>query len=197
MKRLAWLATSGLLVAYGLAGALGGCGNEAEIPAAGDDAGDDAASASSSSGSTSSSGGSSSGDVEDAATDAAADSGDAGSTGDADVTNPNVIACGSQQCNAATQVCCQTLNDAGCQAPDAPCQGVKSACDEAADCPGAEVCCAAQLGFGGAACDTACTGQERQLCKTNAECADGPCYVNTCTGGRKVQSCSKLPGCTQ
>jgi hypothetical protein len=41
-----------------------------------------------------------------------------------------------------------------------------------------------------------------QLCKTNAECTGGTCYVNTCpTGGAGgnavIEACSKIPFCTQ
>jgi hypothetical protein len=197
MKRLAWLATSGLLVAYGLAGALAGCGSDDEVPAAsGDDAGDDAASASSSSGSTSSSGGSSSGEV-DAAADAQVDPPSS--------SNPGKLTCGATECDLATAdtyCCLRAVGDAGCETANNACNGgAKLNCDEPADCPNANenVCCMRAGGAGGGAvassqCADACNNGF-VLCKTAADCGDaGACNEKTCFGA-KVSVCGSPAAC--
>jgi hypothetical protein len=47
------------------------------------------------------------------------------------------------------------------------------ACDDAADCPTGSICC--RTAFGTAACAKTCTGNQTQLCRTNAECKAGQC----------------------
>jgi hypothetical protein len=193
--RFAWLSVSGVLVLYGL-GAVVACGSDAAL---GDEADGGVDGATPTPGNETGGGGSGSGALDGAAADGGdlEDASADGAVGDATASNPNTIVCGAHLCNADTQICCKTLNDAGCQAPGSSCQGTTAECDEAADCLGPEICCAAALGLGSATCSNNCTATQRQLCKTNAECSNGTCYTNNCVGGTVVQSCSQLPGCTQ
>jgi hypothetical protein len=194
-RRLAWLGVSGALLVCGLGAAVVACGSDAALTGDEADGGFDGATTAPPNGTGG--GGSGSGALDGGAADGGEDAGADGAVGDATASNPNNIVCGAHLCNADTEICCKTFNDAGCQAPGSNCQGTTAECDEAADCSGAQVCCAAALGQGSASCRNNCTGQERQLCKTNAECSNGTCYTNRCVGGTVIQSCSQLPACTQ
>jgi hypothetical protein len=102
----------------------------------------------------------------------------------------------------ATQSCCVSFSlDAGglsrsCQNGTSCPSGGTQRCDEAADCPVNNVCCASFTGGNGAAeCQSSCQGQQSiQLCKTNAECSGGACGSYTCFG-QPVRSCTQPPGC--
>jgi hypothetical protein len=115
------------------------------------------------------------------------------------MSTPDKVPCGAMQCSTPTQYCCQTFNDAGCQAAASNCiGGAKITCDEKADCTGSDVCC--QNGLTGSVCKGDCGNNGVQLCKTNAECKDGTCYSNKCGFGGNtyvVDACSKIPTCTQ
>jgi hypothetical protein len=214
--RLAWLVGSGVLVAWGFAGALGGCGssdaNIADSTADGGEAG------SGTSGGTSgaTSGGTSGNPGNDGGggTDGSSGGTDGGKTegggGDAALTStPDKIPCGNGlQCTTPAEVCCVTGTgvgsaDAGCQAAAAPCAGGSLRCDEKADCTGTAICCAGfGGGTGGSECQATCNMNQAQLCKTNAECTGGTCYANKCPTGPGgatvvVDACSKIPFCTQ
>lgn len=111
--------------------------------------------------------------------------------------SPGAIACGSGSCNAATQTCCRTLDGGASCTATGQCSGASVACDEKADCQGGAICCAGLGGRGAARCDAKCGRFDTQLCRTNAECGDGVCYVNSCLGGVVIQACEKLIGCQQ
>jgi hypothetical protein len=123
------------------------------------------------------------------------------------VSTPNKVQCGASSCTTPADYCCQTTNDAGCQPAASNCNaGAKLACDEKADCPGTEICCASAGGGAGIStqCKNDCGGGNVQVCKTNAECKTdaGTCYVNNCPfgpGGSTVviDACRKIQGCTQ
>jgi hypothetical protein len=211
-RRLAWLLGSGVLVTWGLAGALGGCGStEATINDSNVDGGEAGAGTSGgTSGATSggTSGGTSGSTGTDGGTDGSSNTDGGTPEGGADgglSSTPNKVQCGGgTECTTPADVCCVTQMDAGCQPAASQCQnGAKLRCDEKADCPTAgDLCCA---GFSGGAasteCRTTCQMNQVQVCKTNAECTGGTCYVNTCPtmGGASivVQACSKIPLCTQ
>jgi len=90
---------------------------------------------------------------------------------------PNSIYCGSSPC-APPSLCCagevggivsgQCLPAfPGCVAGGAPLK-----CDDAADCPGGQVCCGSISK--GSACSATCSSGG-QLCRTDAECQSGAC----------------------
>jgi len=210
-RRLAWLLGSGVLVTWGLAGALGGCGStEATIDdsnADGGDAGTGPGTSGGTSGATSggTSGGTSGSTGTDGGTDGSSktDSGTPEGGADAGLTStPNKVQCGGgTACTTPADVCCvKQTGDAGCQPAADNCQnGAKLHCDEKADCTGTDVCCG---GFAGGAaateCKATCGGNQVQVCKTNAECTGGTCYVNTCPsfgggGTLVIPSCTPLP----
>ena len=200
MTRLTWLVLGGVSVLLGSAAMIGGCGSDdATIP--------DADSGASSSGSSGSSGSPGDATAEgspgtDASTDAAKDGGaDAADAGEL-TTNPGQISCGKTSCTVGTETCCRGLNDAGCQpVVGGTCfGGANLACDEKADCTGTDVCCSQGLAT---ACKgpLACAGlMDYQICKTNAECPKGTCYINKCGFGMNVTiipSCTAIAQCTQ
>ena len=212
-RRLAWLLGSGVLVTWGLAGALGGCGSTAatidDSNADGGEAGTGTSGGTSGATSGGTSGGTSGSSGTDGGTDGSSNTDGGtpeGGGGDAGVTStPNKVQCGGgTACTTPADVCCvKQSGDAGCQPAADNCQnGAKLHCDEKADCTGTDICCA---GFVGGAvstdCKAACGGMQVQVCKTNAECTGGTCYVNTCPtpggGSIVVDACSKIPLCTQ
>ncbi|MBX3264803.1 MAG: hypothetical protein KF782_34345 [Labilithrix sp.] len=120
---------------------------------------------------------------------------------DAGASDPGVIACGATTCQAgplgapAGEYCCVEGAAGGpassCKsAAERSCRGHRLACDEAADCGGATVCCAErQRSSGGDFVVTVCrptciTGAPRfQVCKTDAECENGgSCVAYDCGG---------------
>lgn len=128
--------------------------------------------------------------------------------GDAGLSNPGKITCGSTECDSKTEVCCSRFSldggaDGGfgqthtCTAPNA-CQGngaSASECDEKADCPQNQRCC---LGFNltRGQCQNGCQNGGIQACKTDPECGDGgACAPHTCPQNVKVQTCTKPAAC--
>jgi hypothetical protein len=197
MKRIAFLFGGVSLFAWGLSGALAGCGTD-DTPV-NDTAGDGGTSTSSggSSGATSSSGGSSSGASSSGGSSSGSTGDGGGNDGGADGgSTPNKIACGAAECTSPAQVCCRSFQDAGCINAADNCTGLKVECDEKADCTGGNVCCYGA--FGAHSCDTDCNGFGNfQICKTSTECADaGTCKEWSCPGNFKVQACEKpFNGC--
>ncbi len=123
-------------------------------------------------------------------------------------SNPGKVTCGAAECDLdAGQECCDTVtNDAGVQkcgfsgAGSFCMLGAPEACDEKADCTGANICCMQflPLGIETSCLPTCITGAERyQACKTSAECESGtgPCATYTCKNGETVQSCTKPVEC--
>ncbi|MEA2752193.1 MAG: hypothetical protein QOI41_6336 [Myxococcales bacterium] len=207
-RRLAWLLGSGVLVTWGLAGALGGCGStEATVDGSNADGGEAGTGTSGGTSGATSGGtsGSTSGGTADGGTDGSSttDGGgnDGGGTEGGLGSTPDKVACGGgPACTAPTDVCCvKNTGDAGCQPAADQCQnGVKLHCDEKADCTGTDVCCGGFVGGAGATeCKSNCSGNQVQVCKTNAECTGGTCYVNTCPslggGTIVIPSCTALP----
>jgi hypothetical protein len=130
----------------------------------------------------------------DSASEAAADAAVEGAASD-----PNKVECGSETCTTPAQVCCTSISLGGitqsCQAPiDGGCgeAGAPQACDEAADCPGGNVCCFTQSGFDvKATCHQGqCPQGAIQLCKKGSECPQGTCTAYDCRI-RVVQACEK------
>lgn len=196
MNRILYIVAGVGLVGSGTAALIAGCGSDDAISVA--DQPDAAATSSSSSsgtasgsssGSTSSS---SSGGTTDGAADAAADAPiDPPGGGDA-ATNPTKVTCGATECTTPTQVCCRTFSDAGCIAANDTCNGVKTGCDEKADCQGNEICCAT---FASSACAASCGGGY-QICKASSECDGGTCKEWSCPANQKVRACERpFVGC--
>jgi len=92
------------------------------------------------------------------------------------------IACGMEECDPASEVCCATFNGAACIPADQDCQGATITCTSVAQCDDGEICCGT---FGGGNGQTSCTsepcggggpGSGVQLCESDAECPpDVPC----------------------
>jgi len=130
-------------------------------------------------------------------TDAAGDSGgptfvDGSVPNGGNPSTPNVIDCGGKACSSTTASCCSpSVPDGGafsCGDPDgSTCPGVTQECDETADCPSGQVCCAVVTD--GPYVETTCLescqirAESRQACKLNGECHNGnPCMPQTCSG---------------
>lgn len=118
--------------------------------------------------------------------------------------DPAHIQCGTTECTVGSQYCC-IANDAGsftCDTTSTKCQGTMMSpgtsmyCDEAANCPDAQVCCGFAGSAGGyaTACQPSCGGNAVQFCRGSAECASGPCVVQHCNGV-DVQTCGGLIEC--
>jgi hypothetical protein len=144
--------------------------------------------------------GSSGGDAATTPKDSGADEDDAGPDA-ALISNPGRVSCGEAECSLPAEACCATLTTTTCQAPGASCEGGGvQRCDEAADCEGGNVCCLRlDPDKPEATCEPGCIrGASRlQLCKTDAECPEGTCYVNRCAGGVVYRACAAIQGCTQ
>ncbi len=157
---------------------------------------------------------------------ATVDVADAGQTGDADAhvpvldacvpiegglaCDPTHVTCGTTQCTAGSEFCCIELTDSGmmmmgmpytCDTTAMQCQmgmtqGTVAYCDEAANCPNAQVCCGFIGGNGGYAtsCQPSCEGNAIQFCHGSAECASGTCVGQTCNG-EYVETCGALVEC--
>lgn len=86
------------------------------------------------------------------------------------------ITCGSQTCDANTQVCCAGLGGIGCIGINQDCGGAVLGCTVNEDCAGNGICCISITGDVNAAssckarCDNMGTGRDRQLCQTADEC---------------------------
>lgn len=106
--------------------------------------------------------------------------GTAGTTSSGGITSagaPSVspITCGSQVCDANTQVCCAGLGGIGCIGLNQDCGGAVLGCTVNEDCGGSDICCISFTGDVNAAssCKARCdmgTGRDRQLCQTVDEC---------------------------
>lgn len=201
MRRVFWLGVGGALVAWGLSGALGGCGGDSAAIADGDagagasSSGDPASSTSSSSGgsSSSSSSSSSSGDL-DGGLDGGGDASSSSSSGG--TSTPGTVPCGTTSCTLANDFCCSRPTDGGVTSTcDTTCKGTTTfslRCDEGADCGDAGARCC--LGFTGTYCASGCISGVR-LCKTTADCGDaGACAEKTC-GSRKLFVCGTPSAC--
>ena len=120
--------------------------------------------------------------------------------------DPAHVPCGTSSCTAGSQFCC-IQSDAGsftCDPTSMPTQcqmmmtaGTTEYCDEAANCPDAELCCGYVGGGGGysTSCQASCQGTAIQFCHGNAECgSNGPCVVQHCRGVL-VETCGGLLEC--
>ena len=80
--------------------------------------------------------------------------------------------------------------DAGATCP--PATGLVT-CNESADCPHDQLCCAAFFGGDGgyisATCATTCPAPGMQLCRTNGECSGDKCVVQKCSDGQIYEMC--------
>jgi hypothetical protein len=104
-------------------------------------------------------------------------------------------------CNTG-QDCCSTPNGDGgftlaCVNGGSCNNGVLRTCDEAADCPTAEVCCYEQQGNNLAAgCHGDCNGgggTRFQACSSTTECLSGTCAIHACDAGGSVETCKGIP----
>jgi hypothetical protein len=104
----------------------------------------------------------------------------------ANVTNVSVtcsdrnIRCGSNYCNAGSQVCCDPEGNAQCIGSAQPCGQLSLPCDDAANCGPGQVCCAMTHNGNGivesASCASSCGGSNPvQLCALASECPSGSC----------------------
>lgn len=203
MKRIFFFVSVIATAGSGLTASLVACGGSTEDAAVvtpGTDSGggssSGATSSTSSGGSTTSSGGSTT-SSSGSTNDAAANDGGGANDGGASSGTPNQIKCGTATCNAATQKCCTTFSRgqgavSTCVGTNDACQGADQACDDKADCPANQICCAGGGGGGsfGASCQASC-GQGIQLCKAANECVDGgTCQTYTCFN-QQVSLCRK------
>lgn len=132
--------------------------------------------------------------VEEDASDGAGESGlpdvlftDDGGAG----SDPGWVTCGDAACGLfRREACCAGRDaEAACMDKrDPACAQRMTACDEAADCPPDEVCCATALSPGAVRieCRGSCPGPHG--CKTSLECDGEPCIAWTC-GERVVRTC--------
>jgi hypothetical protein len=99
-----------------------------------------------------------------------------GGVSSAGAPNVSPITCGSQTCDANTQVCCAGLGGIGCIGINQDCGGAVLGCTVNDDCAGNDICCISITGDVNAAssckarCDTGGNGRDRQLCQTADDC---------------------------
>jgi hypothetical protein len=135
--------------------------------------------------------------------DAGADgSNDAAPPLEGDAPDPGSVVCDGLPCASLDHYCCDD-NMAGTEkcVPDqvSACAGFRRKCDEAADCPGGQVCCippnAAPFIAYTTFCVASCTFDPLayQVCKTDAECEKGMACVTQPCHGETIQSCGPLP----
>ena len=90
--------------------------------------------------------------------------------------NQSPITCGSQTCDANTQICCAGLGGLGYIGLNQDCGGAVLGCTVQEDCAGNGICCISITGDVNAAsscktrCDNVGNGRDRQLCQTEDEC---------------------------
>jgi hypothetical protein len=118
----------------------------------------------------------------------AADGGDSGGGG----SSAGVVACGPKPCSLTgpvREVCCfRRSGEASCELETvSACLGHRLGCDEKADCEGANVCCAEEIGDGRIAtrCMPTCitNAPRTQVCKSSDECESGSCKAQDCGEG--------------
>jgi hypothetical protein len=105
----------------------------------------------------------------------------------------NPVTCGTDVCNALTEVCCATLGGLGCVPEDQECGGATLLCGSSSDCTDNQVCCLQLIGEvdATAECKDACgqgmgAQRERRLCTTDAECSPNRPNCRDTTFGVKV-----------
>jgi hypothetical protein len=198
------------VVSCGLMGAVVACGGSVATDDNG--GGDQDATTGHDSGGSPAYDGSSGTDTGGGGSDTGTGGGDSGTVGDsATGSNPHKVPCGSVSCDTNTgNSCCIHITgplhgDAVC-GPGGPCQGgFEEQCDETADCDGGSICCFEGGGSGGiqaqSFCQTPTDGGTCgfgglfggiQLCRTQAECANG-CHVHNCFN-QQVEACSQADG---
>jgi hypothetical protein len=109
-------------------------------------------------------------------------------------TGPFVpVTCGTQVCNAVSEVCCATLAGLGCFTDGEECPGATLLCGSTSDCTDDQVCCLRLIGETNAtaqckdACEAGMGGQrERRLCTNDAECSNNRPFCQDTTFGVKV-----------
>jgi hypothetical protein len=114
--------------------------------------------------------------------------------------DPGVVDCVFDGgCRLATGECCQgpgadggavCLTDGSTTCP-ASTGAIK--CDETADCPYGQRCCATppqdDAGFLSTQCAAACSSSQVQLCRTNGECPSDICHIEKCPDGVVYEMC--------
>jgi hypothetical protein len=112
--------------------------------------------------------------------------------------DPGKIECGQDTCDTSTQFCCLGLVapiTRTCVPENNICLGPDQHCDEAADCPQGQVCCASGGVIGVSTfCQNACSVGQVQVCSTQQECKPGvACVAHDCSG-RVVGTCGQVEG---
>lgn len=145
----------------------------------------------------------------DAAADAVADAndgggGDAATDGPVDggvISAPGNVSCGAASCVIPASCCAQPADGGlSCQNGGGCAGGLQRECDEAADCPGAQVCCYENTANGlTSSCHADCGGgggTRTQACRLASECLSGTCAVHACSDGgtASVETCAPISG---
>jgi len=121
---------------------------------------------------------------------------------------PGAVACGAGTCDLATQYCCvSTDSDSeACISNATACAGRSVRCNEAADCPGTEICCldvTNTAGGGSMSCQVGPTCRfgsgiaSAQVCRSSGECASGSCSLYSCSAtapATVLESCDPPAG---
>jgi hypothetical protein len=106
--------------------------------------------------------------------------------------DPNQVACGGSHCTSNSGFCCR--NSTSCETNSQNCSSSELRCDETADCPSAQVCCARKDQYNPSVissfCTSSCGAGETRICKSKSECSN--CAVATCAG-RTMGLCGTPP----
>jgi len=113
-------------------------------------------------------------------------------------SDPGSVLCSGGPCASVDHFCCDQQGVESCRSLPQPgtCAGPQRVCDEAADCPGGDVCCIPPNANIVVAyftqCQKTCGIDDPyiyQVCKTSAECQNGkPCIGQPCQG-KMIYTC--------
>jgi len=115
-------------------------------------------------------------------------------------SDPGSVPCGATTCALPDSYCCDPSMRGGepscLPSDDFDCQGFRQRCNEAADCPSGNLCCSvpaqAPWYVYSSSCEPACDSMLPQICKTDAECANGQACVSQICHGELVQTCGAI-----
>lgn len=101
------------------------------------------------------------------------------------ISRPGLVECGSTDlCDKSKNgFCCVSAGspEFQCDFNDSDCTSNRVLCDEAADCPTGQSCCATiSLGSFATVCQSTCSLE--QSCRSDAECGSQKCVKQSCTG---------------
>ncbi len=116
--------------------------------------------------------------------------------------NPGEVDCffDGGWCQASAGPCCRgpgadggALCLADASITTCPASTVTITCNETADCPYGQRCCATPPpdagGFLSAQCAASCGSTQVQLCRTNSECPSDACHIEKCPDGIVYEMC--------